>query len=219
MGSKVIGATVPTAFIDYRLNFVRPILGKWNQNGEIIQAILDALRPWNVRLGSVSAKSVPANLGEIQVSFEIVPQRIVFNLFLEAASLFVANIGWGDAPNFRRLVEAIRPALAKSASVEIANIQATLAFHVTPNEGKSVREITEKFAPAGETADESVTAFGFSIYRGDSSKVVDLSLLYANSLFVRLIRNFDQSRSLDEIESTLRSDQASVLNQLGLKID
>jgi hypothetical protein len=216
--SKATDATVQTAFIDYRLNFVRPILEKWSHNAEIIQGILDALRPWNVRLGSVAVKSAPANLGEIQVTFEIVPQRIVFNLFLESASLLVVNVGWEDAPNFRRLVEAIRPALVKSANVEIANIQATLAFHITPN-GKSIREITSKFAPSGEVADDTVTAFGFSTYRGESSKVVDLSLLYTNSLFVKLIRNFDQSKSSDEAESALRSDQASVLNQLGLKID
>jgi hypothetical protein len=219
MSSKVTGATVPNAFVDFRLNFGRSILEKWNQNGAIIQALLDALKPWNVRLGNVSSKSATANLGEIQVSFEIVPQRIVFNLFLEAASLLVINISWEDASNVRRLIEAIRPALVKCTGAEIASIQATLAFHITPNDGESVREITKKFAPADETADESVMAFGFSIYRRDASKVVDLSLLYPNSLFVKLIRNFDQSRSPDEIEAALRSDQASVLSQLGLKID
>src|SRR5277367_1813214 len=151
MSSKVIAATVPSAFVDFRLNFGRSILEKWNQNGAIIQALLDALKPWNVRLGNVSSKSATANLGEIQVTFEIVPQRIVFNLFLEAASLLVINISWEDASNVRRLIEAIRPALVKCTGAEIANIQATLAFHITPNDGTSVREITNKFAPADET--------------------------------------------------------------------
>jgi hypothetical protein len=218
MNSETISATVPTAFIEYRLNFVRSILEKWRENPEIIQALLETLRPWNVHLSNVSIKQAPTNLGELQITFEIIRQRVVFNLFLEAASLFATNVGWGDAPNLRKMVEAIQPSLVRSANVEVANIQATLAFHITPR-GKDVRQITKKFAPPGEAVDESVTAFGFSIYRGDSSRVVDLSLLHPNSLFVRMIRNFEQSVSLNDIEAALRSDQASILDLIGLRID
>jgi hypothetical protein len=193
-------------------------LEKWRENAEIIQALLEVLRPWNVRLSNVSIMQPPTNLGELQISFEIVPQRVAFNLFLEAASLFATNVGWGDTTNLRNMVEAIQPSLVRSANVEVANVQATLAFHITPC-GKDIRQITKKFAPLGEADDESVTAFGFSIYRGDSSRVVDLSLLYPNSLFVRLIRNFDQSVSMNDVEVAMRGDQAAILDLLGLRID
>ena len=218
MNSEMTSATVPTSFIEYRLNFVRPILEKWRENAEIIQALLETLRPWNVRLSNISIAQAAANLGELQISFAIVPQRIVFNLFLEAASLFATNVGWEDAPNLRKMVETIQPSLVRCANVEVANIQATFAFHITPR-GKDVREITKKFAPPGEADDELVTAFGFSVYRSDCSRVVDLSLLYPNSLFVRLIRNFDQSVSVKDVEVALRSDQASILNLIGIRID
>jgi hypothetical protein len=77
-----------------------------------------------------------------------------------------------------------------------------------------------RFSPSDEERDdESVKAFGFSIYRNDSSYVVDLSLSYQNSLFIRLVRNFDKSHPVAEIESALRTDQANLLNRLQLRVD
>lgn len=117
------------------------------------------------------------------------------------------------------MIEAVRPVLVEQFNVEIANQQVTLNMHLTP-QGKTVREITKRFSPLDQERDDgSVRAFGFSIYRNESSCIVDLSLMYENSLFVRLIRNFDKSRPVDEIGSALRTDQASLLSWLQLKLD
>jgi hypothetical protein len=220
MESDFTVAKVPLSFIEYRLNFAESLLSEWHQNGRIVKAVLQALRPWNVQLSGVSVKGSPANLGEVQISFEVIPQRVVFNLFLGAATLFGANLGWGDAPNLRQMIEVIRLALAESANADIASQQTTLAMHLTP-QGKTVREITTRFAPFrdNESDDKSVNAFGFSIYRDDSSCSVDLSLMYGNSLFVRLVHNFDKSRPLEEIVSTLQNDQATILNRLQLRLE
>lgn len=219
MESEFTSATVPLSFLEYRLNFSEPLLEEWRDNGAIVKALLRALRPWNVQLSGVSIKPSPANLAEVQIIVEVIPQRVVFNLFLGAATLFAANLSWEDAPSLQKLIDVIRPTLAESANVEIANQQITLAMHLTP-QGKTVRQITMRFSPSDEERDdESVKAFGFSIYRNDSSCVVDLSLSYQNSLFIRLVRNFDKSHPVDEIESALRTDQTNLLNRLQLRLD
>jgi hypothetical protein len=170
-------------------------------------------------LNNVSSKLSPANLSEVQIIFEVVPQKVVFNLFLETATLVAANLGWGEVSILRGVIEAVRPVLVERFKVEIANQQVTLNMHLTP-QGKTVREITKRFSASDQERDDgSVRGFGFSIYRNESSCIVDLSLMYENSLFVRLIRSFDRSRSVDEIESALRTDQAKVLGWLQLKLD
>lgn len=219
MDSQPTIVTVPLSFVEYRLNFSETLLEEWRDNGTIVKALLRALRPWNVQLSGVSIKPSPANLGEIQIIFEVVPQKVVFNLFLGAATLFAANLSWTEAPFLRGVIEAVRPVLVERFNVEIANQQVTLNMHLTP-QGKTVREITKRFSPSDQERDDgSVRAFGFSIYRKESSCVVDLSLMYENSLFVRLIRSFDKSHPVSEIESALQTDQANVLSWLHLKLD
>jgi hypothetical protein len=119
----------------------------------------------------------------------------------------------------RDIAKSGTAAMATSASAEIESQQVTLTLHLTP-QGRSVRELTEQLAPRDVLCAHSadVQACGFSVYRANSSAVVDLSLQYPESLFVRLTRTFDKDVVLEQIETQLRKDQEELLIGIGLSL-
>lgn len=212
-------ANVPLSALEYRANFRDPILARWHQNGEVVAAVFRAFRPWNITLNRVTSTPNPENLGQLQINFEVVPQRFVFAVNVGAAILSVWNPNWQEAAMIRDIAESGTAAMVASTGAEIESRQATLSLHLTPQD-RSVRELTEKFAsrdiPGARGAD--VQAYGFSIYRATSSVVVDLSFQYPESLFVRLTRTFSKDTPMEEIEEALRKDQDEVLSAIGLRL-
>lgn len=212
-------ATVPLSAFEYRANFREPMLASWSRNGEVVAAVMRAFRPWNVTLNRVTSVPNPANLGQLQINFEVIPQRFVFSINIGATILSVWNPNWQEAATIREIAKSGTVATATNASVEIESQQVTLSYHLTP-QGRTIRELTEQLAPRDVLCAHApdVQACGFSVYRANSSTVVDLSLQYPESLFVRLTRTFNKDVALEEIEIKLRKDEEELLAAIGLSL-
>jgi hypothetical protein len=65
---------------------------------------------------------------------------------------------------------------------------------------------------------EDVVMYGVSVYRNDFSFVIDSSGVVAGGIFIKLIRAFTAEKRFEEMAISIRADEESVLNRLGLKL-
>ena len=96
-----------------------------------------------------------------------------------------------------------------------------LAMHLTPK-GSTAKDITGAFVkiPAGPTKFlGTIQNLGFSVYGSDASWVIDASVHYKDSLFVRLFRKHSGQVSLPEILGMLEKEEQTVLELLGVHED
>lgn len=108
-------ATVPLSAFEYRANFREPMLASWSRNGEVVAAVMRAFRPWNVTLNRVTSVPNPANLGQLQINFEVIPQRFVFSINIGATILSVWNPNWQEAATIREIAKSGTVATATNA--------------------------------------------------------------------------------------------------------
>src|SRR5271154_5707244 len=121
--------TMPLSAFEYRANFSEPIFAHWNQNGEVLAAVFRAFRPWNITLDRVTSAPNPANFGQLQINFEVVPQRFVFGVNVGAAILSVSNPRWQEAALIREIARAGTAAMETSANAEIDSQEVTMSLH------------------------------------------------------------------------------------------
>jgi hypothetical protein len=214
-------AQVPLSFLDYRAFFESPIFGAWEErHHEVVAAVFDAFRPWGIGLEHVGGKQNPANLSELQMTFNLLGGRVVFSVGLEYSSVFVTNPNWGEADLIIRVAKAGTQAVLEAAKPAINRQQITPAMHLKP-EGRRVSSITSRFVNADIPAVEpsAIEGYGFSIYRGNGSYVVDKSALYPDALFVRIMRTFGPDKPLEDLAKDIGQEEAGILELLNLRLD
>lgn len=213
-------AEVPFAFLEYRATFKDPIFEAWDKHGAIVRAAYNAFRGWNINLENISGKQQPANAGEIQVTFNLLNGRVLFNVGLGFASIFVTNPSWEEAELITKLARSGMEAVRDSAKAEIEKQLITLAMHLKP-EGRSIRELTSQFVRTDVLGvmGNKVRAYGFSVYQENSLWVVDASALYPDALFARITRTFGPAIPFEEIAAGLRKDEDNLLELLELRVD
>jgi hypothetical protein len=71
-------AQVPLSFLEYRATFETPIFRVWEQTRhELVESVFAAFRAWQIGLEQVAGKQNPANLSELQMTFNLVGGRVV----------------------------------------------------------------------------------------------------------------------------------------------
>lgn len=213
-------ADVPLSFLEYKVLFKEPIFEAWDRHSAIVRATYDAFREWNIGLESISGKQQPANAGEIQFTFSLLNGRASFNVGLGFASIFVTNPSWEEAELITKLASRGIEAVRTSTKAENERQVITLAMHLKPMDA-SIRDLTSRFvrADALSVMGNKVRAYGFSVYLEDSSWLVDSSALYPDALFVRITRTFVPTMSFQEVATTLKKDEDSLLDLLQLRLD
>jgi hypothetical protein len=127
---------------------------------------------------------------------------------------------WEEAEMITKLARAGIDAVITNTKAEIASQQLVLAMHLKP-QFQSIREITSRFIQISDQSliGNDVRAYGFSIYKDNSSLVVDSSNLYPEGLFVRLARTFGPETPFEDITNTLYKDEARALELLELRLN
>ncbi len=215
-----VPAKVPLAFLESRFVFRDPLFAQWTANGEIVSAVYRAFQEWKINLENVSWKQNAANYGEIQVTFNLLNWKILFNVGLGAVTVSVNNPDWSEAAFISRIAKAGIDAVQASAKAAVEKQLITLSMHLQP-QGRSVREITSKFVRLGGEGEkgEKVRAYGFSVYREDSYWVVDSSALYSEALFLKIFRTFGGTVPFEQMAGTLNKEENDVLELLELRLD
>jgi hypothetical protein len=212
-------AQVLQAFFECRMTYRQPVFDLRTLHSELAPALYQALRKWNVGLENVTWKQSPLNASEIQVVLSLMSGRVAFSVGLGQATLFVSNPNWSEAPLILEIGEAGFCALVDGKKINVDKWQASVWMHLATADQSGKAVVSKFIRDAGkDTSDDPVIAYGFSVYRRDSSWVVDKSVLYPDALFVRINSTFGSDTTLPEIADWLRKEEESVLDSLGLEV-
>jgi hypothetical protein len=213
-------ADIPLSFFEYRAIYQEPIFNAQKLYWGVSEAVFRAFRGWNITLENVSHKQNPLNFGEIATTFVLFGGRFVFTVGLGPTTLLAKDLNWSETELIMNIGKSGMAAVLTSGGMIIEQQRASIAMHLRPSSG-SIKDITLRLArPIGsELLDSEVRSYGLSVYRQDSSWVVDASAAYANALFVRIDHILGPKVPFEEIASRLKIDEIKLLNLLKLEVD
>ena len=220
MAPKSTKAILHASFLEYRAVYREPVFEAWDRLGKVTHELYQAFREWGVSLEHIFGNRAPNNASEIEVTFEIFNRKATFKVGLGAAALFVRDHSWAENKQIAEVARVGVRALQVAAGVEIDKHVLAFAVHVS-SPGVSLLDLTTRFISldALPSSDESVRAYGFSVYRDGSYVIVDRSELYADALYVRVNREFAPELSFESLAENLRIEENGILDLLGLRID
>lgn len=205
-------ADIPESFFQYRAELKNPLLEAWTVPNKIITALMPLLKKWDVGLGDVSWAQAN-NLRDLQVTFGVPKLRSGIKVGLDSLTFDAANPDWLDAPKLLEFFQAVTDTLRDATSYEVVKQEAALAMHVKSGKRSSKDTMqdlvcSDRLGPAD--------SYGVSMYRSDSSCVIDKSLRYEGAFFIRLQRTFEASVTFPELALGLYNDEIAALSLLGL---
>ncbi len=212
-------ADIPGSFFEYYAAYQEPLLDLHRFYSQVPQVVFRGLREFNLTLENVSHKQNPPNLGEVASMFALFGGRAVFTTRLNSASLWVTNPNWSELELFTRVIKAAMAAIL-GIGVRLEKQRATIGVHLKPLSGSLKQFVSGLARPtAKELLTDDVRTFGVSVYREDSTWVVDASVLDPQALFVRVDNLHDPSVAFEEIASKLKADEIRLLELLQLEVD
>ncbi len=206
-------AEIPESFFQYRGDLAGPLFDAWTIPNKLITTIGPSLKKWGVGLGDISWNSQATSLGDLQVTFSVPKLGAAIRLGLETLTFDAANPDWSDAPNLIEMFDAVQAVLKQNADYEVAKQEVALAMHVRSGD-QDLQGVMRQFVNVEKLG--SAEMYGLSVYRNDSSWVIDKSLRYEKAYFIRLNRTFEPSLGFSEIAMSIYKDEVTVLGLLGL---
>jgi hypothetical protein len=215
-----IKAEVRLAFLAYRMHLREPVFDLDKMDSVATAAVFEAFRPWNVTLENITFNNNPTNISEEATNFNVLGGRITFSITPGGCTFGVNNPNWSEADLIVRVGTAGLMALLKSTGGKPEKQVGTISMHLTP-QSSSINQITGRFVKVDLTkfVGGPPQGFGFSVYRDDLTWVVDRSMSFQNSLFVRLDRSFRGDEPLERMAQQLNEDEAGLLELIGLEVD
>ena len=215
-----VHADVLSSFLDYRVAYREPVFDFLRLYGQISQSVFRAFREWNVTIENISSKQNPNSLSDISTTFTLPGGRIAFSVGLGMSNLFVSNPNWSEAGMIAKVAQAGVTAVVGATGAIVDQQKASIAMHLRPTAG-SIKDAVSNLLrlSADELQTEDVRAYGVSIYRKDSTWIVDASATYQDALFMRIDRIWDSQMPLDEGAAQLQADETRVLDLLRLEVD
>lgn len=213
-------AEIPLSFFEHRAVYEQPLLQAQRLYSEVSEAVFRAFRNWNVTLENVSYRQNPTNLAEVSVTFVLLGGRLAFTVGLASVSLLMKDPSWSETELVTSIAKAGVGAVVESAAVTLGQQRSTIAMHLKPVSGQ-VKDFVSALIRPSEAAltGDDVRAYGFSVYRQDSSWVVDTSASYPDALFVRIDRTSAPNVPFEQIASTLQQEEITLLGLLHLDVD
>ena len=207
-------ADIPESYFEHKAEFAEPMFETWTVPNPLAQSLYLALQRWKITLGDISWNKDPNNYGDFNLAFNVRSLNAVIRVGLDWATFIAVNPDWPQAPALVELFEAAMNNIRQTAGAEIARQEMWLAMHVTPGPNK-FGDAMSRLVKTDLLG--AANMYGVSVYREDSSLVIDKSLRYEGGVFVRLSRKFPAVTSFSEIATTLYEDELNALNFLGLR--
>jgi hypothetical protein len=217
MGERYF-AKVHGAFFEYSSEFAKPLIEVWPRNGAVVEAVYEALKGWSLRLQNISARQNPANVAELQVSFDVVQAGVLFAVGVGGTSASAGNPNWSQAETIMKIATAGDAAVVASAGARLAKKTVSLSMHLAP-EGVAAEEVTARFVQLGPAPPKGAKAFGFSVYGDNFSWIADKSVIVPNAIFARLSYSADGDTSHERLAEVLRKGKNEFLEMLNLRVD
>src|SRR5260370_41785102 len=102
MPEELTIADIQQPFLEYRAPYKEPIAPIWfgKQQGEIINALLKALSPWQVTLENITWNQAAKNLAETHLTFAVPSLFTSLNVGVGGLTITVLYPDWSRSPVF-----------------------------------------------------------------------------------------------------------------------
>jgi hypothetical protein len=216
-----IQAQIPASYIEYTINFASPVIKLGDSRGGLIQNVLEALKPHGFSLEGVETKLGSNKPSEHAMVFRrTTPKTPGLNIGLSYERIVVAadNVDWQGAPQLIDAIGAGINALQSELSPDFSSQQFILAMHVQIKD-KSIAELMKALVTdqASQLVAGKPSFTGVFITGEKLTVTIEASVMFANSLWVRIIREHDPFVRLEEIAALLLEDEKRVFHALNLE--
>jgi hypothetical protein len=212
-------AEIPRSFVEFTINFEQ-LTYVWEKREPIVVQTLAALKPFGFALDGIEIKT-PEKLSDHALIFRrTTPAFPPMSVGLYFGKIFIAaeNLDWSQAESFLAMANAGIAALKAVTNFEAQSQVMALGIHVQVKD-KSIKDVTASLVTSAVTTllDGDVTFSGIILNRSKASVSIDLSLAYANALWIRIFREHSGGATLPSIAEALKNDEIKLFEVLGLE--
>lgn len=211
--------TIPISIFQYDADFVRPLVSIWMERASLVQAIFDALLPWNLDINNVEPITA-GKASEQGVKIKL-PEKRVSVFFGPASCRFTReNADWATAKELIEILRTFLTTLTSVSGAELASQKTFIAMHLQPRTRPFVELLKPLLSREMQALSQEQVTTGACVVRWKARKVtIDGSAAIANALYVKLEREFGPAATFEDMAVQIRSDEDSVFQMLGVEED
>jgi hypothetical protein len=213
VATDAIKPSIPESVFEHRIDFESHWVDKWVVPNPFIGLLYSALQDWHVTLADFAFNADAKNVGDAHLIVHVRELNSTIRLGVNSLVFHSTNPDWGMAEKLVALFDKVTKVTQESTSIQPQKQDSAVAFHISTG-SIDLKEATSKLVNAAALGDAK--SYGISIYREDSSTLVERSLRY-DGIFVRINRTFDGKTSIANIALQLYADETSILRLLGLE--
>ncbi|HXP86252.1 MAG TPA: hypothetical protein VN841_16115 [Bryobacteraceae bacterium] len=209
--------TIPASFFELIAEYERPAIHLLIDRGAVVQAIFDALKPWNPRIDDIESHTTGKH-SEQGVTFRLPTKHVSF-FFGAAACRFARDaVDWTSAEETINMLDTCLSALLRHAGVAWVTQKTAIGVHIQPRTKNFVDILRPFLVHELAMLDQGpLQTMAVVAKWGKRRLTLDGSGLLANALFVKLEREFETSISYEAMAQQLHADEEELFRILGIE--
>src|SRR5215467_12768984 len=112
-------ANIPESFFEYKAEFRTPLFDWWQNPTQIVEALYQTLRGWNVNLGNAFFEKDPKTIRDVQVAWNVEKLASTIKVGYETASFSSFNPDWGMADQLLSLFDIVMSTIKSKGKAEL----------------------------------------------------------------------------------------------------
>jgi hypothetical protein len=209
--------TIPISTFELSITYRKPEIRLMGDRVGLVQALLDALAPWNPDLDEMEVITTgkPSEQG---IKIRIGTQKASFFIGATGCKFVKEAADWSDADEILRLLGTVLTTLIQASGVVFAKQVTILSLHLELK-AVSFKDILRAFiVPEILKLYPSPPNAMATVVRWQKRRItLDGSAALANGIFLQMEREFDANATYDEMKKTIFDDEAELLKMLGVE--
>jgi hypothetical protein len=194
-------------------DFRAPLFDWWQNPNQVVDALYETLKGWNVNLGNAFWEKDPKTIRDAQLGFGVEKLATTIKVGFETATFSSINPDWETVDQLISLFDVVMNTIKNKGKADLARQEAALAMHVRPG------AVSLKGAMAALVATDKLGVgqmYGVSVYGDDSDLLLDKSVRYPNAVFIRTTRRFPPNVGFADVAEAIYKDEMKALGFFGL---
>lgn len=208
---------IPISYFEIEMEYGSPDLRMWLDRINVVQAVYNALQPWDVKVDDVEILTTgkPSEQG---IKFKI-PKKLSTFFFGPANCKFARDgTSWDTADETIKILDAAVSALTSKTEAEIVKRKTVIALHAQLVDRPFIQVLAPFIPPPLGALDDGQPTTMAVVLKWEKRKVtIDGSGQLANGLFIRFEREFDGKASYDDMATQLFADEHDIFQVLGIE--
>ena len=198
------------------------MLGLVGKFQDMVAPFMEALAPWGFAFEETEFQLASAKPRDHAVTFQrpstAPPPQMRVVVRWSSLTVSVDQPDWSGSESIARLCSTALETIVRVANVPVQSQQVSLNMHVqsktTPRSDLTGVLLTPQ---ARELMDGAIVGQGLILHRENAMILIDNSAAFANGLFVRIQRTFDNAAGIGQIAEILLRDERKLWDVLGLE--